>query len=184
MGACRSRQERPCDGCVSGSVGNLQLRRHRRRHDQGSHWLSSKPIRAECCSNKLFIIIPDGEEAAQSRGGPINGRAAARRPPNAGTGRSSLPRWSNTVPLSFRATPGSRPPTPTTSPPDPHDLSPLPRMEKAHASLSAAVIIPRTAPVDALYERSRETRLYAESRLKGKLDRPAAGGGGGATDSA
>lgn len=113
MGACRSRQERPCDGCVSGSVGNLQLR----RHDQGSHWLPSKPIRAECCSNKLFIIIPDGEEAAQSRGGPINGRAAARRPPNAGTGRSSLPRWSNTVPLSFKATAGSRPPTPTTSPP-------------------------------------------------------------------
>lgn len=171
MGACRSRQERPCDGCVSGSAGNLQLRR-RRRHDQGSHWLPSKPIRAECCSNKLFIIIPDGEEAAQSCGGPINGRAAARRPPNAGTGRSSLPRWSNTVPPSFRATPGSRPHPPRA------------RMETAHASLSAAVIISRTAPVDALYERSRETRLYAESRLKGKLDRPAAGGGGGATDSA
>lgn len=117
MGACRSRQERPCDGCVSGSAGNLQLRRRHRRHDQGSHWLPSKPIRAECCSNKLFIIIPDGEEAAQSRGGPINGRAAARRPPNAGTGRSSLPRWSNTVPPSFRATPGSRPPPRPLPPP-------------------------------------------------------------------
>lgn len=174
MGACRSRQERPCDGCVSGSAGNLQLR-CRRRHDQGSHWLPSKPIRAECCSNKLFIIIPDGEEAAQSRGGPINGRAASRRPPHAGTGRSSLPRWSNMVPPSFRASPGSRPP---------RDLCPLPRMETAHASLSTAVIISRTAPVDALYERSREARLYAKSRLNGKLDRPAAGGGGGATDSA
>lgn len=38
------------------------------------------------------------------------------------------------------------------------------------------------APVNALYERSRETCFYAESRLEGELDRPAAAGGGGVTD--
>lgn len=80
MGACRIKQERQCDGCVSSSAGNLQLRR---RHDHGSHWLPAKPIRAECCSNKLFIIIPDGEEAEDSRSGPINGQAEAHRPPHA-----------------------------------------------------------------------------------------------------
>lgn len=84
MGACRIKQEQPCDGCVSSSAGNLQLRR--RRHDHGSHWLPAKPIRAECCSNKLFIIIPDGEEAEDSCSGPINGQAAAHWSPHASPG--------------------------------------------------------------------------------------------------
>lgn len=87
IGACRIRQEMPCDGCVSG--GNLRLCRC---HNHGSRWLSAKPIRAECCSNKLFIIIPDGEKAADSHSGPINGQVAACWPPYTRPARSPLPK--------------------------------------------------------------------------------------------
>lgn len=168
MGACRIKQERPCDGCVSSSAGNLQLRR---RHDHGSHWLPAKPIRAECCSNKLFIII------SRRRGGRRFPQRSNKRPCGGTLASPRQPRHlrrSNTVLPSFRATTGSRH---TKTPPTPLWI------EAALASLSLAIIISRMALVDALYERSTETCLCAESRLEEKLNRPAAAGGGGAMDS-
>lgn len=54
-------QETYCDGFVKALCCNLQF--CYRCHDHSFCWLLSKPIWAECCSNKLFIIMSDAEDA-------------------------------------------------------------------------------------------------------------------------